>query len=123
MSSEQKKSFKRRQKKEFLAEEAVVRSSLSRAPVVKPLPTSLLSPVNLSLSNEHDKDELIEMSGITDMRHCTESKVLAIVIGTMVANNLKYDNLEKHALVIKFCVYFENMGWKTADYMTASARK
>ena len=106
MSSKQKKAFKRKQKEEFLAEEANAKKYPSRAPVVKPLPTSMLSPLNLSLSNDHDKDKQTEMRGLTDTQHCTEIKTLATVIGTMVANALKYDNLEKHALVVQFCIYF-----------------
>ena len=120
MSSEQKKAFKRRQKEEFLAIEAIAKSFSSRASDVKPSPTSLLSPVNLSLSNEHNKDESIEMGSLTDTQHCTESKVLATVIGTMVANTLKHDNLEKHALLIRFYVYYEKLCWKSEDYMIAS---
>ena len=57
MSSEQKKAFKRKQKEEFLAEEANAKKSPSRAPDVKPLPTSMLSLINFSLRNEHEKDE------------------------------------------------------------------
>ena len=88
---------------------------------MKPSPTSLLSLVNLSLSNEQDKDESGEMSGLIDTQHCTTHKTLATVIGTMITNTLKYGNVENHVLVIQFCVYFEALGWKTEDYMTASA--
>ena len=104
MSSEQKKAFKRKQKEELLAKEANAKKIPSRAPSVKPSPKSMLSPVNLSLCNEHDKDKQTEMSGVTDTRHCTESKTLATVIEAMVMNTLKYDNLEKHALVVHLCV-------------------
>ena len=39
----------------------------------------------------------------------------------MIANTLGYGNLEKLDLVIQFCVYFEALGWKSENYMNASA--
>ena len=66
MSSEQNKAFKRKQKEEFLAEEANAKKSPSCTPDEKPTPTSMLRPINLSLRNEHKKDEQTEMSSLTD---------------------------------------------------------
>ena len=66
MSSEQKKEFKCKQKEEFLAKEADAKKSPSRTPDAKQTPISMLSPINLSLRNEHKKDEQTEMSGLTD---------------------------------------------------------
>ena len=39
----------------------------------------------------------------------------------MVGDTLKYPNLEKHNLVQQFGISFEALGWKTEDYITASA--
>ena len=94
-------------------------SSSNHVPVVKPSP-SILEPINLSLSNEQDKDEIIEMSGLTDMSYCTTHKNLASIIGSMVSDTLKYPDLEKHDLVQQFRNYFEALGWKMEDYMTTS---
>ena len=101
MSSKQKKAFKRKQKEELVTEEANVKKSPSRTPDAKPTPTSMLIPINLSLRNEHEKDEQTEMSSLTDTQHYTESKTLVIVVGTMVANTLSYGDMEKHALVFQ----------------------
>ena len=64
MSSELKKLQKREKSK--YAES--VRSP-DRAPVK--LPPSVLAPTNLSFSNEQEKDEGVEISGLTDKRFCT----------------------------------------------------
>ena len=46
---------------------------------------------------------------------------MASVLGTMIGDTLKYPGLEKQDLVQQFSVYFEALGWKIEDYMTASA--
>ena len=61
------------------------------------------------------------MSSLTDTRYCTTHKTLASAIRSIVANVLGYPDLEKHDLVIQFGIYFEDLGWKTEDYMTISA--
>ena len=94
--------------------------SPDRAPASK-LPPSVLAPVNLSLSNEQEKDEGVEISDLTDTPFCTSPKTLASLLGNMVGDTLKYPNLEKQYIVQQFSIYFEARGWKTEDYMTASA--
>ena len=116
MSSEQKKV----RKKQHKYDKETKLSSPNCAPVVKPFLSSLMDPVNLSLRNEQEKDETVKMSGLTDTCYCTTQKTLASVIGSMVANTLGYPDLEKHDLVIQFSIYFEDLGWKTENYMTAS---
>ena len=116
MSSEQNKARKKQQR----YDEDTKLSSPNRAPVVKPSP-SIMEPINLSLSNEQDKDKAVETSGLTDTQFCTTHKTLASVIGSTVANTLKYPNLEIHDLVQQFSIYFEALGWKTEDYITTSA--
>ena len=84
-------------------------------------PDSSLAPTNLSLTSEHEKDEDVELSGLTDTRYCTTPKNLATVLGSMVGDTLQYPNDEKRDLVQQFGVYFSALGWKTEDFMTASA--
>ena len=85
---------------------------------VKLLP-SVLTSTNLSLINEQEKDEGVEISSLTDTRFYMSHKTLASVLRTMVDDTLKYHNLEKQDLVQQFSIYFETLGWKTEDYMTA----
>ena len=84
-------------------------------------PTSALAPANLSLSNEHEKDENVEMSGLSDTRFCTTPENLAAVLGYMVGDTLKYPIDEKRDFVQQFGVYFSALGWKTEEHMTATA--
>ena len=109
MTSEQKKA----RKKQHKYDEEIKLSSPSRVPVLKPSPSSMMDPVNLSLSNKQDKDEVVEMSGLTDKHYCTTHRTLASVIGSMVTNTLGYPNLENHDLVIQFSIYFESLEWKS----------
>ena len=76
-------------------------------------PTSALAPTNLSLSNEHEKDENVEMSGLSDTQFCTTPKNLASVIGSIVGDTLKYPSDEKRDLVQQFGIYFSALGWET----------
>ena len=39
----------------------------------------------------------------------------------MVGNTLKYPEDDKRDLVQQFGIYFSVLGWKTEDFMTASA--
>ena len=111
MASEQKKAFKKKQKEEFVADlKTNVKKSPGGTSDARPEPTSLLRPIQLSLRNEHEKDEQTKMSGLIDTQYCTENKRLAFVLGTMVANTLSYGNTDKHALVVQFCIYFEKLG-------------
>ena len=111
---------KRARKKQHKYDEEINLSSSNRVPVVKLSPSSMMDPVNLSLSNEKDKDVAVEMSGLIDTRCGTVHTNLASIIGSMVANTLGYPNIEKNNLVIQFNIYFEALGWKTESYMTAS---
>ena len=61
LSSEQKKARKKHQR--YNEETKLI--SPNRASVVKPSP-SIMEPINLSLSNEQDKDEADKISGLTD---------------------------------------------------------
>ena len=81
----------------------------------------MLAPANFSLSNEQEKDENIDISGLIDTRFCTSPKNLASVLGSMVGDSLNYPSDEKRELVQQFSVYFSALGWKTEDFMTASA--
>ena len=110
MSSEMKRIAKE-QKRRLAAEKGSTLKS----------PTSALPPTNLSLSNEHEKDENIEMSGLLDTRFCTTPKNLASVIGSIVGDTLKYPSDEKRDLVQQFGIYFSTLGWKTEDHVTATA--
>ena len=124
-TSDKKNAFKKKQKEKFLADlkAANANKSIGGTPDAKPEPTSMLKPLNLSFTHEHEKDEQTEMSGLTDTRHCTNNKRLACVVGTMVTNTLSYGSTEKHALLIKFCIYFEKLGCKTEDHMIALAHE
>ena len=61
------------------------------------------------------------MSGLIDTSCGTVHTNLASIIGSMIANTLGYPNIEKNNLAIQFNIYFEALGWKTENYMTASA--
>ena len=63
------------------------------------LPASVITPTNLSLSNEQKKDKGVEISSLTDTRFCTLPKTLAAVLGSRVGNTLKYPSDEKRDLV------------------------
>ena len=84
-------------------------------------PTSALAPTNLSLSNEHEKDENVEMSGLSDTQFCTTPKNLASVLGSIVGDMLRYPSDEKRDLVQQFGVYFSKLGWDTEDHVSATA--
>ena len=62
MSSEMKRIAKEQKKRELAAAKGSTLKS----------PTSALAPTNLSLSNEHEKDENVEMSGLSDTQFCTK---------------------------------------------------
>ena len=115
MSSELKKLAK----EEGRRRQEITRS-LDHAPASK-LPPLVLALANISLSNEQEKDECVEISGLTNMRFCTSPENLASALSAMVGDTLKYPSDEKRDLVQQFSVYFEAIGWKTEDYMTVSA--
>ena len=46
-------------------------------------PDFALAPTNLSLTSEYEKDEDVELSGLTDTPYCTTPKNLAAVLGSM----------------------------------------
>ena len=74
---------------------------------------------NLSLRNEYEKKKDVEISSLIDTRFCTVPKALALVLGSMVGNTLKYPSDEKRDLVQQFDVYLSALGWKMKDFMTA----
>ena len=81
----------------------------------------MLAPTKLSLSNEQEKHEGYEISGLTNTRFCMSHEILISIFGNMVGDTLNYLYLEKHDLVQQFSIYFEPLGWKTEDSMAASA--
>ena len=89
MSSELKKLAKeeRRRRQESAR-------SPDRVPASK-LPPLVLASTNLSLDNDQEKDEGVEISGLTDTRFCMSPGTLVSILGTMVGDNLKYPDLEK----------------------------
>ena len=111
MSSEMKRIAKE-QKKRILA---VAKGSTLKSP------TSALAPTSLSLSNEHEKDKNVEMSGLSDTQFCMTPKNLASVLGSMVGDTLSYPNDEKRDLVQQFGVYFSKLGWDSEDHVSAIA--
>ena len=84
-------------------------------------PTSALAPTNPSLSNEHEKDENVKMSGLSDTQFCTTPKNLASVLGSIVEDTLKHPNDEKRDLVQQFGTYFSALGWDTEDHVSATS--
>ena len=112
MSSEMKKIAKERKRRLAAEKGSTIKS-----------PALALAQSNLSLSTEHENDENVEMSGLTDTRFCTTPENLATVLGSMVGDTLKYLSDEKRDLVQQFGVYFSALGLKTEDYMTVTAGK
>ena len=102
MSSELKKLAK--EQKKLRALQKLGKGSPERGSNVK-IPDSALAPTNLSLTSEHEKDEDVELSGLTDTRYCTTPKNLAAVLGSMVGDTLQYPNDEKRDIVQQFGVY------------------
>ena len=89
MSSE----LKKLQKEERRRRQAGIRF-LDRASAPK-IPTSVLAPTNFSLSNEQEKDEGVDISGLADICFCTSPETLVYVLGSMVGDTLKYPSNDK----------------------------
>ena len=87
------------------------------SPTAKPEPTSVLKPVDLSILPELKRDDHTEMSSLSDTRYCTNTKLLAKVVGGMIALGSGYDDNTEQDLVKQITYYFEKLGWVTEDDM------